>query len=230
MLHSMSISQQKSIHKMHNCFSMKRLFCITVVFAVVAMTSCIQFGSRYFGSGYSDLQRAKKYYRQANYKRSLEICNDLTTRYTRIKYFDQALYYTALNYLQIGLPEKNFENSIEYFKRIIDECPGSRLLPESAGWVTLLTELDSFNCELESKQKTLAEKEAQLSSLNTQLSTKKSQLKDNNKQIRYLQNEVDKLQKKIDLLEKVDLQTHQRKRDLQDATGPGDDQRKDTGS
>ena len=214
----------------------KRLTYLLLILAAGAMVGCVQLNSLFNPKAEREIVLIKKYYRQGDYQRSLNGCFAITNGSTKGPYYDQALYYSALNCLHRDSKDGDYTKAIYYFRRIIDECPGSSFLPESARWFTLLTDLASQKNEiavaryaLEEKESQLLEKELQLGKKESQLSKKESQLSKNDQKIQNMQSEIDKLKKKIDLLEKVDIQIHQKKKDLKNEPDQGNGEGKSTG-
>jgi tetratricopeptide (TPR) repeat protein len=200
--------------------SWKKIIYITWLFVFGLVGSCDRLYPVRTDIYTSDLERALQYYRQGDYQRSLQGCLGIIESYPKKPYHDQALYYAALNYLFIGSTDEDYSMALQYFKKVIEECPGSPLLPESAQWVELLTDLAFQKSEIADAQKILKKKQPQLQACRFQLKKIKSQLRQKDLEIQSLKLEIDKLKKKIDLLEKVDLQIHQKKRDLQNAESP----------
>jgi tetratricopeptide (TPR) repeat protein len=58
---------------------------------------------------------------------------------------DEALFNLGLVYAHEGNPKKDYSKSLEYFKRLIHDCPRSSLVEQAKIWVGLLQEYDSLN-------------------------------------------------------------------------------------
>ncbi len=156
----------------------------------------------------SEFELIEKYYRQGQYQKSLEQCAAFISAYRESPLYDRALFYAALNNLHLNPPEKSHDTAIQYFNKLLSECPESSLRDASAAWVSVLTASDRSIALL---KKELDEKQVQI--------TKASAAKDH--EIVKLKAEIEKLKKEIELLKKVDLQYQQSKRNAIDAGKSG---------
>jgi tetratricopeptide (TPR) repeat protein len=58
---------------------------------------------------------------------------------------DQALFNLGLVYAHSGNPKKDFEKSLDFFKRLINDYPKSPLVEQAKIWVSLLQEHQELN-------------------------------------------------------------------------------------
>ncbi|MCP4715663.1 MAG: hypothetical protein GY868_11145 [Deltaproteobacteria bacterium] len=201
-----------------------------LVLAVFCLAGCAGLAPLFQPAGDSNLELLKQFYRQADYHRSLEQGGAIIARGKRDPAYDQALYYMALNYLQIDSRRNDYSRAIACFQRIISECPGSYVLPESAKWFTVLTELVALQDKLavvrltrQEQERLISRNASKLDRHQTRIRQLQSQLHDKKGQMQHLRSDVEDLRLKIEMLEKVDLQIHQQKVDLKNAPHSGEE-------
>lgn len=191
---------------------------------VLLTAGCSQLNSRAAVPAHDEMFQAKKNFLEGKHRQSLQDCLALISRQPVCAVYDQALYYAALNYVQLNTPEGDYQSAINYFKRLEEECPDSPLKPGSATWVLVLTHLSS---EPERDQEDLRENGALLTHLhagrNASEAKKKEPAKKKELELKHLRQENEKLKKEIDLLKNVDVQLHQKKKDLNNAESETDE-------
>ena len=147
------------------------------------------------------LYTAQQQFAGGRYRESLDSCRAIINSLPACPGLDQALYFAALNSLQLHKGQAGRAEAAGYFQRLLAECPASPYRPEARVWLSALTDLPGHNGEPESDS-----------------------LKKKDQEIKRLRLEVQRLNREIDLLKNVDVQMHRQKKDLDD----GPDERKNS--
>lgn len=211
--------------------SMRRIRCAALVCGTVVMVTalcgagCVSSRTLFADSATRELQRAKQYFVQGAYPLSLKTALRFVSWHTTHPGYDEALYLAAMNYLYLDIELGNYARSIEYFQKLIDECPGSPLLPKSAKWMNVLFELawqrervNRTSSALQERDSRIREHESTLKRTDDSLHKTQSLLFLKQAEIERLREEVQVLQKKIKQLERIDVQMYRKKKGLDDGT------------
>lgn len=207
----------------------KRTHFILMTGLIMLAAGCSQLNYQCKVAANDEMSQAKRFFLEGKHRQSLQDCLAIISRYPACAVYDQALYYAALNYVQLNTPDGEYQGAIKYFKRLEEECPGSLLKPGSATWVLVLTHMTS---EVDKDQEDPKENGAPLAYLPKGRAIdvkKKDPDKKKDSELKNLRLENEKLKKEIDLLKNVDVQLHQKKRDLNNAES-GTDEGKDSHS
>jgi tetratricopeptide (TPR) repeat protein len=68
---------------------------------------------------------------------------------------EEALFNIALIYAQYAYPKRDYQKSLEYFRRLIKVFPQSPLVGHSKIWIGNLQEEERLNIEIEELRKTI---------------------------------------------------------------------------
>jgi len=147
------------------------------------------------------LYTAKQQFAGGRYRESLAGCRVIIDGRPGCTFFDQALYYAALNSMKLNQDQAGRVAAARYFRQLIVACPASPYRPEAEMWLAALTDLSGHNNAMEADS-----------------------LKKKDQEIKRLRAEVQRLNREIDLLKNVDVLMHRQKKDLDD----GPDERKNS--
>ena len=164
---------------------------------------CSQIKQIFPGSGKEASAQIERSYRQGRYQHSLEQSEVLLTQHPGSAFYDRALYYAGLSLVQLGPSAENSFRALQYFQKLLRECPDSALTGESAAWVNILSRSAQAQKELQEK--------------GVLISQCRSSSDEKDRQIVRLKAEIERLKKKLELLKKVDLQFQQQKKDMHNA-------------
>jgi tetratricopeptide (TPR) repeat protein len=106
-----------------------------------------------------NLFRSKAFLKKGNYSKALEENKKILGLPAKTAPKDKALFNIALIYTHHDNPEKDYNKSIEYFDRIINEFPQSPLVYESEVWLRVLNTIEKskqVDIEIERKKKELS--------------------------------------------------------------------------
>ena len=129
------------------------------------------------------LSRAKTSFARGDFLTSVRENREILNRFPE-KYGDRALYAMGLIYAYPEYPYANYETSLSFFERLIDEYPKSVFKTQAKIWASILNQTSENGKELDKQKK-------QIELLEKALQTEK-------KQIKLLQNQIKRL-KEIDL-------------------------------
>ena len=114
------------------------------------------------------LLQAKSSFAKGDFLVSFNESREILTRFPQ-KYGDHALYIMGLIYADPEYLYANYEISIHYFGRLIDEYPESAFKNKAKIWIGLLNQ----NIDYEQK---MAKKDKQITSLKNEMSSQKKQI------------------------------------------------------
>lgn len=209
-----------------HCIRAALLVCgAAALLAAVCGAGCASPRAIFGHSASRELEDAKQYFVQGDYQMSLKTALSFVYWHKAHPGYDEALYLAAMNYLYIDIERGNYARSIEYFQKLIDECPGSPLLPKSAKWMNVLFELawqrervSRTSSALQERDSRIREHESTLKRADDSLHRTQSILFLKQAEIERLQEEVRSLRKKIEQLERIDVQMYRKKKGLDDGT------------
>jgi tetratricopeptide (TPR) repeat protein len=105
------------------------------------------------------LLRSKAFLEKGNYSQAVEENKKILGLPAKTTLKDRALFNIALIYAHHDNPEKDYNKSIKYFKKIINELPQSTLIYESEVWLRVLNTIEKskqVDIEIERKKKELS--------------------------------------------------------------------------
>jgi hypothetical protein len=204
-------------------------FGILLALLLLLGSGCAHPGYRCSVSAERELRYIRDTYRQGTYRDSLQHSLAFISRYPNCPVYDQALYYTALNYIHVHAPYRNHATALAYFMRLISECPKSPLLAEATTWITVLEPLGTPG-----EQAGVQEHDnASLVQLPPQHQNGREcsqhELDTLDIEIKRLRHELARRMNEIDQLKRVDVQLHEQKRGLTNETEQRNGRRKDSG-
>jgi tetratricopeptide (TPR) repeat protein len=179
---------------------------VSACLLMVLCAGCSLITSTFRGSDKEASEQIERCYRQGQYQRSLEYCTVLVTQHRGSAFYDRALYYAGLSLVQLGPSAENYFRALQYFQKLLRECPDSALTDESTAWVNLLSRSLQAEKDLQAQQE--------------RISQCRSASDEKDRQIARLKTESERLKKKLELLKRVDLQFQQQKKDMHNAGKP----------
>ncbi len=95
-----------------------------------------------------------------DFKGTLEENRKIISVFDKTSPGDEALFTTGLIYSHHDNPEKDYEKSVTYFKRLIQDYPQSHFIEQAKMWITVLDiieKTEEVDIEIEKKKRELAE-------------------------------------------------------------------------
>jgi tetratricopeptide (TPR) repeat protein len=179
---------------------------VSACLLMVLCAGCSLITSTYRGSDSETFEKIERSYQLGQYQRSLDQCAALIAQHPGGAFYDRALFYAGLSLVQLGPAAENYSRALQYFRKLIQECPQSALRHESTAWVNILSRSAQA-------QKELQEREVLISQC-------RSASDEKDRRIARLAAENERLKKELELFKKADLQFQQQKKDMQNAGKP----------
>ena len=167
-----------------------------------------------------ELCAVKQQFAAGQYRQSLQGCRTIMDSRPGCPPLDEALYYAALNSLRMDPGEIGRLQAGQYFKRLVDECPTSSLLPEAEVWLAALKP----SPEKAGKGHAQPGVDAGSAPSGHEVSLQ-HELKKKDQEIKRLRSEIIHLNREIGLLKNVDVQLNEQKKDLDNGPDEGKDTR-----
>lgn len=107
-----------------------------------------------------DLERGKKLLDMGDFKGALAESQRVLSKFPDTPPGDDALFTMALIFADYRNPDKDYNQSLFYFKRLVDEFPQSTLLEQTKTWVEVLNAIEKakqVDIEIEQKRKELTQ-------------------------------------------------------------------------
>jgi tetratricopeptide (TPR) repeat protein len=101
------------------------------------------------------LIKAQKLLDQGDFEGSLRESQKVLSLYNHVPPGDEALFNMGLIYSHYGYPKRDYQKSLDYFKRVIKVFPQSPLARHSKMWIGILQENERLNREIEELKKTI---------------------------------------------------------------------------
>ncbi len=101
------------------------------------------------------LIKAQKLLDQGDFEGSLRENQKVLSLYNKVPPGDEALFNMGLIYAHYGYPKRDYQKSLDYFKRLIKVFPQSPLVGYSKMWIGILQENERLNIEIEELKKTI---------------------------------------------------------------------------
>ena len=179
---------------------------VSACLLMLLCAGCSLSTSTFRGSDSETFEQIERSYQLGQYQRSLDQCAALIAQHPGGAFYDRALFYAGLSLVQLGPAAENYSRALQYFRKLIQECPQSALRHESTAWVNILSRSAQA-------QKELQEREARIAQC-------RSASDEKDRRIARLAAENERLKKKLELLKRVDLQFQQQKKDMHNAGKP----------
>ncbi len=129
-----------------------------------------------------DFEKANDYAKKENYKASLRMYDEIKAQYPRVG--DRALFEMGMIYLSARNQQRDYQESLECFLKLVKNYPKSKYRQNSDILVSLLTEITSRDKKLLSQKKHIDE----------------------------LVKQVEAVEKKIEQMKEIDMDLQQRKK------------------
>ena len=139
------------------------------------------------------LVTAQKLLDQRDYEGSLKENQKVLSSYDNVPPGDEALFNAGLIYAHYGYPKRDYQKSLDYFKRLVKVFPQSPLVGQAKIWTGILQENERLNRETEESNKSI----------------KKSQQGNER-----LNREIEELNKTIKKSKQVDIEIDEKKKEL----------------
>jgi len=160
------------------------------------------------------LSMAQKLYNQADYEGALQENEKVISLRGNVPPADEALFYAGLIYVHYGYPERNYQKSIDYFKRLVQVFPQSQYAEQAKIWINVLEENETMTRKIEELNNSIKTLQEENNTLNNQMEELDNSLKT-------LQEENDRLKKVIEALNnsikrsnQVDIEIEEKKKEL----------------
>ena len=101
------------------------------------------------------LVKAQRLVDQGDYDGALRENQKVLSLYGNVPPGDEALFNTGLIYAHHGYPKRDYQKSLDCFKRLVRVFPQSPLVRHSKIWIGILQENDKLSREIEELNKTL---------------------------------------------------------------------------
>ncbi len=106
------------------------------------------------------LTKAQKLLDQGDYEGSLKENQKVLSLYGNVPPGDEALFNMGLIYAHYGYPKRDYQKSLDCFKRLIKAFPQSPLVGHSKIWIRVLQENERLSTEVEELKNTLKKSKA----------------------------------------------------------------------
>lgn len=175
--------------------------CIVILMGFILVAGCLfSQTSSSRQQGQNPLQKllleARNLAVKGHYKAALERNHEISKKYPRKR--DHALFQMGLIYADSRYPDRDYEVSSKYFKRVIDEFPASELKDNALLWSLLLVEVIEKEGLIATLEKDMHVLQGKIESLMQENTTKTK--------------ELERLKEKLDLLKEIDLTIEDKKR------------------
>lgn len=104
------------------------------------------------------LNRIRQLFNQGDFEGSLDEIKKLMPLSSNSPFGDEVLFYYGLIYAHYGNPERDYNKSLDYFAKLIEEYPESPLVEEAKIWMDVLNVIEKakqVDIEIEKKKKEL---------------------------------------------------------------------------
>jgi tetratricopeptide (TPR) repeat protein len=101
------------------------------------------------------LIKAQNLLDRGDYEGSLKENQKVLSLYGNVPPGDEALFNTGLIYAHYGYPKRDYQKSLDSFKRLMKVFPQSPLVGRSKIWIGILQENERLNREIEELNKTI---------------------------------------------------------------------------
>ena len=101
------------------------------------------------------LTTAQKLLNQGDYEGSLKENQKVLSLYENVPPGDEALFHAGLIYAHYGYPKKDYQKSMDQFKRLVKVFPQSPWVGRAKIWIEILQENERLNREIEELNKAL---------------------------------------------------------------------------
>jgi tetratricopeptide (TPR) repeat protein len=179
---------------------------VSACLLMVLCAGCSLFTSTFRGSDSETFEQIERSYQSGQYQRSLDQCAALIAQHPGGAFYDRGLFYAGLSLVQLGPAMENYSRALQYFRKLIQECPQSALRHESTAWVNILSRSAQAQKELQEREVLIAQC--------------RSASDEKDRRIARLAAENERLKKELELLKRVDLQFQQQKKDMHNAGKP----------
>lgn len=98
---------------------------------------------------------AQKLLDQGDYEGSLKENQKVLSSYDNFPPGDEALFNMGLIYAHYGYPKRDYQKSLDHFKRLLKVFPGSPFARQAKVWIGILQENERLNREIEELRKTI---------------------------------------------------------------------------
>jgi tetratricopeptide (TPR) repeat protein len=173
---------------------------------MVLCAGCSLITSTYRDSDSETFEQIERSYQLGQYQRSLDQCAALIAQHPGGAFYDRGLFYAGLSLVQLGPIAENYSRALQYFRKLIQECPQSAFRHESTAWVNILSRSAQAQKELQEREVLIAQC--------------RSASDEKDRRIARLAAENERLKKELELLKRVDLQFQQQKKDMHNAGKP----------
>jgi len=136
---------------------------------------------------------AQKLLDQGDYEGSLKENQKVLSLYDNVPPGDEALFNTGLIYAHYGYPKRDYQKSLDHFKRLLKVFPRSPFAGQAKVWIGILQENERLNRETEDSNKSI----------------KKSQQENER-----LKREIEELNKTIKESKQVDIEIDEKKKEI----------------
>jgi tetratricopeptide (TPR) repeat protein len=176
---------------------------VSACLLMLLCAGCSLITSTFRDSDSETFEQIERSYQLGQYQRSLDQCAALIAQHPGSAFYDRALYYAGLSLVQLGPAAENYSRALQYFQKLIQECPQSARMHESATWVNLLSRSLQAEKDLQAQQE--------------RISQCRSASDEKDRRIAGLAAENERLKKELELFKKADLQFQQQKKDMHNA-------------
>jgi len=98
---------------------------------------------------------ARKLLDQGDYEGSLKENQKALSLYDNVPPGDQALFNAGLIYAHYGYPKRDYQKSLDHFRRLLKVFPQSPYAGQAKIWIGILQENERLNREIEELNKTI---------------------------------------------------------------------------
>lgn len=162
---------------------------------------------------WQSLLRSRQYHAQGDYPAAIKENQRVLSLTPDSSPGDEALFNLGLIYAHTENPGRDYEKSLAFFKKMLQDFPQSSLLKQASTWVVVLEEKERFNKELDEVGRIIAKSKEENKRL-------KERIKELTRTIEQSKREKERLNKKIEglnhMIEKskqVDIEIEQKKRE-----------------
>jgi len=98
---------------------------------------------------------AQKLLDQGDYEGALKENQKVLSLYNNVPPGDEALFNAGLVYAHYGYPKRDYQKSLDYFKRLVKVFPQSPFAGQAKLWIGMLQENEKLKREIEELNKTI---------------------------------------------------------------------------
>jgi outer membrane protein assembly factor BamD (BamD/ComL family) len=151
---------------------------------------------------------------QGHYEESLKENQRVLSLHDNIPPGDEALFNVGLIYAHHKYPQKDYQKSLDYFKRLMDAFPQSPLAGQAETLIWILQENERLNREVKDSNEIVKQSQQENETLNREIEELIKTIKKSQQEHEALSREIEELNKIIRKSKQVDIEIDEKKKEL----------------